>query len=84
MFVTIQNLIEERTFLRFNSGRTHHLAPLETLKDVPHPEIKGNPKLEKLQQQHIIAIKQADAEAGLSSTPPNPRRSQKRRTTSQS
>lgn len=84
MFVNIQNLIEERTLLRFNSGRTYHLAPLDTLKDVPHTEIKGNTKLEKLQQRHIIAVAQADAGGGEASTQSKPRSSQKRRTVKES
>ena len=81
MFVNIQNLIEERTFLRFNSGRTHQLAPLATLQDVPHTEIKGNVKLDKLQQRNIIAVAPANAATEAAAPQSRSQRTTKRRTT---
>jgi hypothetical protein len=79
MFADIKNLTKERLFLSFNSGRTHHLAPLATLQAVPHPEIKGNPKIEKLRQRHLIALEASnDAESGAEASQPQTRKPPKR------
>ena len=45
--------------LRFNSGQTRHLAPHETLEGVMHVEVKGNAKIQKLEERHVIEVQKA-------------------------
>lgn len=56
MPVTIENKTDRRVLLRFNSGRTQHLEPGEVLKEVMEVEVKGNRKLEKLKERHVLSL----------------------------
>ena len=59
MTVIIENKSDERVLLRFNSGLTRHLAPGETLENVEHVEVKGNARIKRLEERHVIALRQA-------------------------
>lgn len=64
MTVTIQNLTPRRVLLRFNSGRTQHLAPQGTVQDIEATEIKSNSKIKKLLENHAISIMRAQEGTG--------------------
>lgn len=69
MPVTIENKTDCRVLLRFNSGLTRHLAPGEVLKDVERLEIKGNERIHRLAEQHVIAIQPPTAKKPGAATP---------------
>lgn len=56
MHVIIKNLTNRPVLLRLNSGQTLHLAPLKTSAEVMEVEVKDNPKVEKLEERHIISL----------------------------
>jgi hypothetical protein len=62
MAVTIENKTDERILLRFNSGLTRYLAPGETLESVEHVEVKGNARIKRLEDRHVIAMRQSTGE----------------------
>jgi hypothetical protein len=68
--VTIQNLIDQRILLCFNSGQTQHLAPHETIADVAATEIKSNAKIEKLLERRVIAVARTEESAGAKRSQP--------------
>lgn len=68
--IHIQNLTSQRVFLRFNSGRTHHLAANETIEDVASTDIKSNSKIDKLVERRIISITQKKVSASPKRKPP--------------
>ena len=57
MHATITNKSDQRVLLRFNSSRTHRLAPGESIENVEHQEIKGNAKIEQLVARRLIAVR---------------------------
>lgn len=62
MTVIIENKTDERVLLRFNSGLTWRLAPGETLEKVEHVEVKGNTRIRRLQERHVVALRTGVAE----------------------
>ncbi len=56
MSVKIENLTTRPVLLRFNSGRTLHLAPGATEADVPESDVNHNVKVRKLQERRLIAL----------------------------
>jgi hypothetical protein len=63
MAAAIKNLTQRPIFVALNSGTELRLSPGETAADIPDVELKDNAKLQKLQQQHAIAVEtEGDAE----------------------
>ena len=56
MSANIENKTDRQVLLRFNSGKTQHLAPGQTLGNVMSVEIKGNRKLEKLEARRVVEV----------------------------
>jgi|WetSurMetagenome_2_1015567.scaffolds.fasta_scaffold1534211_1 hypothetical protein len=61
----IENLTNELVLLRCNSGMTLHLAPHTKSEEIIDVEVTNNLKVKKLQEQHVIALRQVKKE-----TPP--------------
>ncbi len=55
----IENLTNRPVLLRCNSGETLHIAPRAISADVLDVEVKDNPKVQKLLEQHLIALREA-------------------------
>ena len=56
MPVKIENLTNRPVLLRLNSGQTLHLAPRIATTEIMEVEVKGNTRLQKLQERHVIAL----------------------------
>lgn len=56
MPVVIENRTNRLVLLRLNSGQTLHLAPYKTSVELRDVEVKSNGKVQKLQNQRIIAL----------------------------
>lgn len=54
--VTIVNLAKWPVWLTLTSGQALRLAPGEVSAKLKDVEVKNNPKVEKLQQQRVIAV----------------------------
>ena len=54
MPVKIENLTDRPVFLRLNSGKTLHLAPRATTKEILDVEGTNNDKVKKLHDRHVI------------------------------
>lgn len=68
MSITIQNLQTNKpVVLHLNSGGTLHLAPLQSSPELNQVEVKNNAMVQKLQEQQIIAVHQAQAKKSSSS-----------------
>ena len=66
MPVKIQNHTKRLVSVRLNSGETVHLAPRTSSKELPDVEVNGNPKVQKLLTQRIIALHHMDEPAQAS------------------
>ena len=54
--VRIKNLTNRPVILSLNSGRTLHLSPRTTSRELRDVEVKSNAKVEKLQKQRVISV----------------------------
>lgn len=52
----IENLAMRPVLLSLTTGETLRLAPRETSSELKDVEIKNNPKIQKLQDQRVIAL----------------------------
>jgi len=58
MPVSIENLTNRPVLLRLNSGQTLHLAPHSTSAEIIEVEVKGNSKVQRLQERHVISLQE--------------------------
>ena len=63
MSMIIENLTNRHVLLTFNSGERLHLASYETVENIMHVEVKGNAKIDKLQQKRVIALRRTPAQS---------------------
>jgi hypothetical protein len=66
MSFIIENLTNALVLVRCNSGTMLHLAPRKKSEELMDVEVKDNPKVQKLQDQHVIALHQVRKEGQLS------------------
>jgi hypothetical protein len=62
MSFIIENLTSALVLVRCNSGTMLHLAPRKKSEEILDVEVKDNPKVQKLQDQHVIALYQVRKE----------------------
>ena len=62
MPVAIKNLTQWPIHIPLNSGTHLRLSPDEVAADIHDVEVKDNAKVEKLMQQHVIAVEREDDE----------------------
>lgn len=56
MQVTIKNQAGRLLICKLNSGRTIHLAPMETSEPIDHLEVNGNQRVDTLARAGLVAI----------------------------
>lgn len=66
MPVKFQNRTKRLVSIRLNGGETVHLAPRTFSKEFPDVEVNGNPKVQKLLGQRIIALHHVEKPAQAS------------------
>jgi hypothetical protein len=72
MPVAIKNLSSRPIYVPLNSGANLRLSPGEIAENVHDVELKDNSKIEKLRNQRIIAVADAQAEVAGAAEPPKP------------
>jgi hypothetical protein len=59
----VSNLERRPVAFRGNTGESFHLAPLEREREIRALELEGNPKVEKLLRDRVLAVTKATAPA---------------------
>lgn len=59
MSLAIENSSDRRVLVRFNSGRTRHLAPGEVVEPVEPAEVRGNDRIGRLEARRLVEIRDA-------------------------
>jgi hypothetical protein len=63
MFVKITNPTSTLVMVHLNGGDTLRLSPGQTWSDIPEAEVTSNPKVDKLQRQHLIVVEPMEHKA---------------------